>query len=136
MKMKILPELLKSVEFGGGGPKVFGFVMKIGSKLTDEEYDLWITPAIIRLFASPDRQMRVCLLDHLGSMIDHFPPKLVTDKIFPQMVSRLIRSLSICSSILIHLGHWLHRRCPGSPRANRQGRIDYHHKAFGSYHQR
>ena len=102
MKMKILPQLLKSVEFGGGGPKVFGFVIKIGSKLTDEEYDSWITPVIIRLFASPDRQMRVCLLDHLSSMIDHFPSKLVTDKIFPQMVNFLIASYSICKPVLMH----------------------------------
>ncbi|MCJ1234730.1 hypothetical protein MMC14_002693 [Varicellaria rhodocarpa] len=87
IKMKILPELLKSVEFGGGGPKVFSFVIKIGSKLSDEEYEIWITPVIIRLFANPDRQMRVCLLDHLSSMIDHFSQKLVTDKIFPQMVT-------------------------------------------------
>ena len=86
-KMKILPELLKSVEFGGGGPKVFGFVMKIGAKLSDDEYDSRITPVLLRLFASPDRQMRVCLLDHLPSMIDHFSQKVVTDKIFPQVVT-------------------------------------------------
>ena len=84
--MKILPELLKSVEFGGGGPKVFGFVVKIGTKLSDDEYESRITPVIIRLFASPDRQMRVSLLDQLPSMIDHFSQKLVTDKIFPQLV--------------------------------------------------
>jgi SCY1-like protein 1 len=85
--MKILPELLKSVEFGGGGPKVFGQVMKIGKKLTDEEFDAQITPLVVRLFMSPDRQMRVCLLDSLPLMIDHLPNKLVNDKIFPQMVS-------------------------------------------------
>ena len=37
-RMKILPELLKSVEFGGGGPKVFAVVMKIAAKLTDEDF--------------------------------------------------------------------------------------------------
>ena len=110
--MKILPELLKSVEFGGGGPKVFSFVIKIGSKLSDEDYEMWITPVIIRLFASPDRQMRVCLLDHLGSMIDHFSQKLVTDKIFPQMVSSLIASFSIYRNMLSSLGYWLHRCSP------------------------
>ncbi|MCJ1355380.1 MAG: hypothetical protein MMC33_005371 [Icmadophila ericetorum] len=86
-KMKILPELLKSVEFGGGGPKVFAFIMKLGSKLSEDEYDSRITPVIVRLFASPDRQMRVTLLDHLPSMIDHLSQKIVTDKIFPQMIT-------------------------------------------------
>lgn len=94
-KMKVLPELLKSVEFGGGGPKAFGVVMKISKKLSDDEYDALITPVIIRLFTSPDRALRVCLLDNLPHMIDHLSQKIVTDKIFPQMV-RFACSLSYC----------------------------------------
>ncbi|OCK81454.1 ARM repeat-containing protein [Lepidopterella palustris CBS 459.81] len=86
-EMKVLPELLKSVEFGGGGPKVFGVVMKISSKLSDHEYDAQITPVVVRLFASPDRAIRVCLLDNLPLMIDHLSQKIVNDKIFPQMVT-------------------------------------------------
>ncbi|KAF2622274.1 ARM repeat-containing protein [Macroventuria anomochaeta] len=86
-KMKVLPELLKSVEFGGGGAKVFGTVMQIGQKLSDEEYETQITPVVVRLFANPDRAIRVCLLDNLPLMIDHLPQKLVNDKIFPQMVT-------------------------------------------------
>lgn len=83
---KVLPELLKSVEFGGGGPKVFASVMKIGASLPDEEYNSKLTPVIVRLFANPDRAIRVCLLDHLPNMIEHLPQKIVNDKIFPQMV--------------------------------------------------
>ncbi|TVY83949.1 putative inactive serine/threonine-protein kinase scy1 [Lachnellula suecica] len=86
-KMKILPELLKSVEFGGGGPKVFGVVMKISKKLSDDEFEAKVTPAVIRLFSSPDRAIRVCLLDNLPVMIDRLPQKVVNDKIFPQMVT-------------------------------------------------
>lgn len=85
-KIKVLPELLKSVEFGGGGPKVFAAVMKIGASLLDEEYNARLTPVIVRLFSNPDRAIRVCLLDHLPYMIDHLPQKLVNDKIFPHMV--------------------------------------------------
>lgn len=85
--MKVLPELLKSVEFGGGGPKAFGVIMKISQKLSEDEYDSSIIPFIVRLFSSPDRALRVCLLDNLPLMIDHLSQKIVTDKIFPQMVS-------------------------------------------------
>lgn len=85
-KMKILPELLKSVEFGGGGPKVFGVVMKISKKLTDDEFETKVTPAVVRLFSSPDRAIRVSLLDNLPIMMDRLPQKIVNDKIFPQMV--------------------------------------------------
>lgn len=84
--VKVLPELLKSVEFGGGGPKVFSAIMKIGARLSDEDYNARITPVIIRLFSNPDRAIRVCLLDHLPNMIEHLSQKLVNDKIFPQMV--------------------------------------------------
>lgn len=86
-KVKVLPELLKSVEFGGGGPKSFALVMRIATKLSEDEYDAQITPVIIRLFGSPDRALRVCLLDNLPLMIDHLSQKVVTDKIFPQMVT-------------------------------------------------
>lgn len=84
--MKVLPELLKSVEFGGGGPKVFASVIKIGNQLSDEEWESKITPVIVRLFSNPDRAIRVCLLDCLPGMIDHLSPKVVNDRIFPQMV--------------------------------------------------
>lgn len=84
--MKVLPELLKSVEFGGGGPKVFGVVMKISTKLTDDDFEARVTPVIVRLFSSPDRAIRVSLLDNLPLMIDRISQKIVNDKIFPHMV--------------------------------------------------
>lgn len=84
--VKVLPELLKSIEFGGGGPKVFASVMKIGKNLSDEEWESRVTPVIVRLFSNPDRAIRVCLLDNLPKMIDHLSQKVVSDKIFPQMV--------------------------------------------------
>lgn len=84
--MKILPELLKSVEFGGGGPKAFGVVMKIANKLSNDDFDSKITPVVIRLFGNPDRAIRVCLLDNLPHMIDRLPQRVVNDKIFPQIV--------------------------------------------------
>ncbi|KAK4152803.1 armadillo-type protein [Chaetomidium leptoderma] len=86
-KMKVLPELLKSVEFGGGGPKAFDIVMKIATKLSNEDFEAKIIPVLIRLFGNPDRAIRVCLLDNLPLMIDRLSPKIVNDKIFPQIVT-------------------------------------------------
>ena len=87
MKHKILPELIKSVEFGGGGPKVFAVVLQIGAKLSNEEFDSQLTPVLIRLFARQDRAMRVCLLENMHLMIDHLTPKIVNDKVFPALVT-------------------------------------------------
>ena len=86
LKQKILPELLNSVEFGGGGAKVLAVILQIGGKLSEEEYASQLTPAIVRLFSSADRALRVCLLDSLNSMIEHLSQKIVNDKIFPNMV--------------------------------------------------
>jgi SCY1-like protein 1 len=85
--MKVLPELLKSVEFGGGGPKAFSVVMKISTKLSNDDFDAKITPVVIRLFGNPDRAIRVCLLDALPQMIDRLSQKVVNDKLFPHIVS-------------------------------------------------
>lgn len=87
LKMKILPELLKSVEFGGGGPKVLGAIAKIGTKLTNDEYNSKLTPVLVRLFGNPDRALRVSLLDNLPLMVDYLPQRVVNDKIYPQLVS-------------------------------------------------
>lgn len=62
-------------------------VLKIGDKLSDEEWESTITPSIIRLFAVPDRATRVFLLDNLPKMIDHLSNKIVNDKIFPEMMT-------------------------------------------------
>lgn len=86
-KMKVLPELLKSVEFGGGGPKALNVVMKISAKLSNDDFDTKVTPVIIRLFGNPDRAIRVCLLDSLPLMIDRLSQRVVNDKIFPHLVT-------------------------------------------------
>lgn len=106
-KMKILPELQKSVEFGGGGPKVFNAIMKIGAKLSEDEFESRLVPLIIRLFASPDRAMRVCLLDNLPLMIDRIPQKDINGKIFPMLITGftdtapIIREQTVKSILII-----------------------------------
>lgn len=84
--MKVLPELLKSVEFGGGGPKALGVVMKIAAGLPSDEFESRVTPVVIRLFGNPDRALRVSLLDGLPLIIERLSQKVVNDKIFPQLV--------------------------------------------------
>lgn len=109
--MKVLPELLKSVEFGGGGPKVLSATLKIGSKLSADEFNAKLTPVIVRLFGNPDRALRVCLLDNLPLMIDNLSQKVVNDKIFPQMVGRPTL-VTLHSTDIGSLDLWLHRYCP------------------------
>jgi hypothetical protein len=117
--MKVLPELIKSVEFGGGGTKVFNVIMKISTKLSEDEYEQQLVPVIIRLFGSQDRVMRVCLLDNLPVMIDHIPQKLVSNNIFPHMVSQ-IRQTSAANVV----GYWLYGCSTIGERTDCQGCLD------------
>lgn len=119
--MKVLPELLKSVEFGGGGPKVLSATLKIGSKLSADEFNAKLTPVIVRLFGNPDRALRVCLLDNLPLMIDNLPQKIVNDKIFPQMVSGSAPGILFSLTDFGSLDLWLYRYCSSGSRANGQG---------------
>lgn len=107
--MKILPELQKSIEFGGGGPKIFNAIMKIGAKLSDDEFETRLAPLVIRLFASPDRAIRVCLLDNLPLMIERIAQKDINGKVFPMLVTGftdtapIVREQTV-KSILVVIG--------------------------------
>ncbi|CAM0141462.1 Nuclear aminoacylation-dependent tRNA export pathway component [Umbelopsis sp. WA50703] len=82
---KILPELINAFEFGSGGPKVLSSIMKVGSHLPDEDYDKTIIPCIIRMFATPDRAIRMSLLETLPSYVNRLSKKVVNEQIFPHV---------------------------------------------------
>jgi len=86
---KVLPELLKSFEFGGGGGKVFTIILSIAEKLSDDDFEKDIQPVIIRMFGSQERGVRMCLLENLNRVIERLNTKIVNDKIFPNMVNPL-----------------------------------------------
>jgi SCY1-like protein 1 len=78
--------MLKSFEFGGGGGKVFTIILSIAEKLSDDDFERDIQPVIVRMFACQERGVRMCLLENLGRVIDRLNPKIVNDKVFPNMV--------------------------------------------------
>ena len=84
---KILPEMLKSFEFGGASSKTFSIILSIAEKLTEEDFERDIQPVIVRMFGSQERGVRMVLLENLGKIVDRLPAKAVNDKIFPNLVS-------------------------------------------------
>lgn len=86
-KHKILPELIKAFEFGSGGAKALSAIVKVGDHLSDEEYEDIVIEPIIRMFASPDRAIRVSLLENMPKFINHMTNKMVTNQVFPNVVS-------------------------------------------------
>ncbi|SAM04305.1 hypothetical protein [Absidia glauca] len=84
---KILPELVNAFEFGSGGAKALNAIMKIGEHLPDDEFDKVLVTPILRMFASPDRAIRVSLLENMPKFIDHIPDKVVCAQIFPHVAT-------------------------------------------------
>ncbi|CAG8800745.1 29791_t:CDS:2, partial [Racocetra persica] len=68
------------LEFGSGGAKVLPSIIKIGETLDDNEYEEFIVTSIVKMFAVPDRTMRLSLLENLGSFIDHLDNKTINEK--------------------------------------------------------
>ncbi|KAJ1982524.1 Nuclear aminoacylation-dependent tRNA export pathway component [Dimargaris xerosporica] len=87
---KVLPELLKCLEFAAGGPLVLKAVVAIGQRLSNEEYAQYITPTIVKLFAIPDRALRFSLLESLDKFIPHAADKTVDSVIFPHVAAGFV----------------------------------------------
>ncbi|KAI7906564.1 uncharacterized protein BX663DRAFT_427236 [Cokeromyces recurvatus] len=106
-KYKILPELIKAFEFGSGGAKALSAIVKVGDHLSDEEYEAIMIEPIIRMFASPDRAIRISLLENMPKFISHMSNKMVTNQVFPNIATGftdtvpIIREQTIKSILLI-----------------------------------
>lgn len=133
-KSKVLPELVKSVEFGGGGPKALTVVLKIAAKLPSDDFDSKITPFIVRAFANPDRGIRVCLLDSLPLIIDQLSQKTVNDKIFPQLVGCLTFFAAGIGTLIRATGYWIYRCDARCSRTNAEICARCHWQTIRSHH--
>jgi SCY1-like protein 1 len=78
--------MLKSFEFGGGGTKVFNLILTIAEKLSDDDFEKDIQPVVVRMFASQERGVRMCLLENLGRIVEKLQERIVNEKVFPNMV--------------------------------------------------
>jgi SCY1-like protein 1 len=85
-KYKVLPEIIKAVEFSGLGPKALKAVLDIGSRLDTAEFEQTISPLILRLFTSSDRAIRVSLCENMSLYIDKLKESDVNEHIFKNIV--------------------------------------------------
>ncbi|KAF9420065.1 hypothetical protein BGZ94_009231 [Podila epigama] len=106
-KYKVLPELVHALEYGSGGAKVLGPIVKIGAGLEEQEYEALISNVLVKMFSSTDRAIRLSLLENLGGFIDRINKKVVNEKIFPSMAlgftdtAPIIREWTVKSVLLI-----------------------------------
>lgn len=91
LKYKILPSLVRGFEFGGGGPALLPLILSLSASLPATEYSSVVIQPLIRMFATPDRAMRMALLEGLDKFADKLTNKDVQEKIWPHLVSFLGR---------------------------------------------
>ncbi|ODQ65835.1 ARM repeat-containing protein [Nadsonia fulvescens var. elongata DSM 6958] len=114
IEREILPELIKSLEYGEGGSEVLATTLDIGQEMTDEAYKASLVPTIVKMYASPNRGIRIKLLESLPSYINNIDKRLLNDKVFVNLVSGFsdtepaLREMTVRS--IIHLVHMLNDR--------------------------
>jgi len=90
----VLPSLLSALEFGGASAAtILPLVLLFGENVSPDEYSKLILCPIIKLYGSPDRGMRVVLLEHLPEYVEKLDKKAVSEKIFPHFVSDNCQSM-------------------------------------------
>jgi SCY1-like protein 1 len=94
-KFKILPELLITLEFGGAGTKALHPVLMIGSRISTQDFNELVIPAIIKLFASTDRAIRLALCEKIDLYVTHLSDKICNDTIYPNLISGFQDSTAI-----------------------------------------
>ncbi|KAK4058806.1 Nuclear aminoacylation-dependent tRNA export pathway component [Microbotryomycetes sp. JL221] len=107
LKYKVLPSLVQTFEFGGGGPALLPLILSLASSLPDKEYQGAVVQPLVRMFALPDRAMRMALIEHLDKYIDKVTQNDVVSKVWPHLLTGftdivpVIREATVKSVLLI-----------------------------------
>ncbi|KMZ62159.1 Protein kinase [Zostera marina] len=104
---KLLPLLASSLEFGSAAAPALVALLKMGSWLSAEEFSVKVLPTIVKLFASNDRAIRVCLLQHIDQFGDSLSSQVVDEQIFLNVAtgfsdtSAFLRELTLKSVLIL-----------------------------------
>jgi SCY1-like protein 1 len=81
--------LASALEFGGASAAIIlPLLLQLGQNVAPQDYASAILVHLVKLYASPDRGTRMALLDHLSEYADKLDKKIVSDKIWPNLVRR------------------------------------------------
>lgn len=107
VKYKVLPSLIKAFEFGPGGPSLLPLILTLGNTLPPSEYTSSILQPLLRMYATPDRAMRMALLEGLPNYAEKLDQKIVSEKVWPHLlggftdVVPIIRETTVKSILLL-----------------------------------
>ncbi|KAK1283438.1 hypothetical protein QJS10_CPB21g01646 [Acorus calamus] len=104
---KLLPLLASSLEFGSAAAPALTALLKMGSWLSKDEFNVKILPTIVKLFASNDRAIRVGLLQHIDQFGESLSSQIVDEQVFPHVAtgfsdtSAFLRELTLKSMLVL-----------------------------------
>ncbi|KAK4785852.1 hypothetical protein SAY86_002541 [Trapa natans] len=104
---KLLPMLASSLEFGSATAPALTAILKMGSWLPIEDFNVKLLPTIIKLFASNDRAIRVGLLQHIDQYGESLSAQIVDEQVYPHIAtgfsdaSAFLRELTLKSMLVL-----------------------------------
>lgn len=88
MLYRVLPSLLHSISLPTApSGAMLPLVLDLGKLVPPSDYAKMVLDPVIKLYASPDRGTRMALLDGLGEYADKLDQRIVSDRIWPHLVS-------------------------------------------------
>ncbi|CAH8434518.1 unnamed protein product [Schistosoma turkestanicum] len=79
---KILPHLVNGLRYGSAGIEALLPVLRLIPLLSENDFQTYVLPCLIKLFSSPERATRVRLLEHLPDFVQHLQTKCIETQIF------------------------------------------------------
>lgn len=86
-RYKILPEILTALDYAGLGNVALPPMFAMAKALDAADFESRVSPVIVKLFARPNRAVRMSLLKHLPSFVDHLASGTINDSIFNSFVT-------------------------------------------------
>jgi SCY1-like protein 1 len=68
-------------------PSIIPLVIQLGTYASSDEYKNLVLEPVVKLFVNPDRGTRMALLDALPEFADKLDKQIVSEKIWPYIVS-------------------------------------------------
>ncbi|PWN46255.1 ARM repeat-containing protein, partial [Ceraceosorus guamensis] len=94
---KVLPALVHALSLASNGQhagsstiqatKILPLVLQLGSALTDVEWNNSLTAPILAAYKSPDRGVRMALLENLELYSERLEPKRIVDGVWPNLIT-------------------------------------------------
>jgi SCY1-like protein 1 len=85
---RVLPSLVSALSYGGASASAtIPLLIRLGAVVPDAEYTKTILEPLVKLYENPDRGVRMALLEALPNYVERLEKKMVSDKIWPHLVS-------------------------------------------------